>query len=62
MRLFLMLMLCLPTAVGFLAGYSTRALLVILALSAAGAVVYGLMFAMCKASGEADDQAGYPRG
>jgi hypothetical protein len=49
-------MLLAPTAIGFLAGFSPRALALILVLSAAGTLIYALMFAMCDAAGRADER------
>jgi len=62
MRRAIMGMLCGPAAVGFICGCSLRALLVILALSAAVSVASLFILGMCRVAGEADDNAGIPRG
>lgn len=51
-----------PGLVGFFAGYSPRALAVIIIVSAVGAFMWALLFGMLKVAGQADDQAGIPRG
>lgn len=61
-RCFLLFLLLAPTSIGFIAGYSARALVMLLLISAGGTLIYAFMFGMCQAAGEADDRAGLPRG
>lgn len=50
-----------PTAVGFMAGYSGRSILVLILLTFAGTMMFAVMFSLFPVSGDAEDQAGAPR-
>lgn len=62
MRTALIIIILFPPALGFYMGAGARGLAVLGVLGAVLAGAYALLLGACTLAGEADDQAGIPRG